>query len=342
MRKVLIVIVIFAVIVSIVLISVSVFKHQDIAMNFDIMRDTTYEENQNNAANLGMMTANDQYICFFDRKYGLISYDINKGQYTILDTVAGTSWLSQTPNHEVYYNILQIQDGWLYYAKNNERNRVQTGIWRVDLRTGRKEKIPTDQYDIGGCFSVNSDFILLQSYADELLILKGNHITELASDVKGFAVVKGYIYYAAKGGIFKQNAYYKEDAEMLHNNNLLEKGSGKFYVNNDKIYFTVKSDTEPYTYKLYIIENDTVAEIESVQFKERPKFVFYKEYVVSDLGIYTFKWEQLVKFEFSNSIIPVIVGGNLYAFSPNEINLQSVGEGWYKIDVDQLVNTAKM
>lgn len=337
MKKVFITIAILIAVVLAVLISVSVLKHPDIAMQFDTMRNTTDEENQNNACNLGMMAANEEYICFFDKKYGLVCYDIDSDQYTILGTVFGTSWLTQTPNNEVYYNILQIQDGCLYYAKNNQRNQAQTGIWKVDLKSKRKEQIPTNQYDSNGYFSVNGEFILLQAYLNQLFRLEGDNAIELASDVKGFAFVGENIYYADGGAIFKQNIYNEDTKKMICNNESLVKGCDKFYVNDSKIYFTSTPNVEPYIYGLYIIENDIVSEIAGVQFKKRPELVFYENYIVSNLGIYSSNWEQLVEFEYSDSISPVIVGGNLYAYSSNQIDLPSIGEGWYKIDIEKLI-----
>lgn len=350
-----IIILLIIVLGAILAISIILYMNQHLRhnMNFDIMRNTTDEENKNNAANYGTMVADENYICFYNigDKKGLVCYDIKQDEYSVIDSQS-----------DRVYNGLQIYDGWLYYEKYDIYNQYGDGDYKVNLKTKNKELIRRGNMNPRNFFQVCNPYIL--SYNSNLVRIADGKETELTSAISGFTTLDGYVYYDEYFdedyykeykkfpdyvNIVKQNIANPEDRTIIKDSEFTDDVFKRFFVHDNKIYVV--------SHNLFVIENDVMKKVENVSFQYEPNIVFYSNFIIANDEIYDSNWNLISRIEYKPDqekittkdflnikLEPQIVGGNLYIYceEPIKINLPEVGEGWYKLDIEKYLSQHKL
>jgi hypothetical protein len=183
-KKILTISICVAIVIAIIFIARYFYLHPRLEMNFDIMRDMTDEENKNNAANMGNMTANKDYVRFSSGQYGLVCYDIEKDLYTVLDGEKNKA-----------YDSLQIYDGVLFYRKSKFTDK--TDICKIDLASFRRENIYSYYGAMWGSrehFNIVDNIIIVKAMAS-LSKIENDEIIEICSFMRGFVTTNGYVYH---------------------------------------------------------------------------------------------------------------------------------------------------
>lgn len=325
-------------------------QHISFSMNFDNMRNPTDEENRNNAYNrtydARRMTADENYIVFSDQEAGLVGYEIKSGNYFVLEkgTRDGDN-----------YDSMQIYDGQLYYRKYDMFQNQD--IWRVDLETGKKEKlVDNNKHGIFmDYFNVYNDIIIsLQS--SDLFIYQGSTNAKIAENVSSFALLDDNLYFISDGALFCLNLLTNEKIPL----NYAIDGLGsvnRMFLHNNKIYIFRYSESSPYNpfldaviedNNVRCVEGDTTSNTYLSHTNMVMDAVFYDDYIITNAGIFDLDGKLIKEFEFGTTITPkgevidrivrpLIVGGNLYVYSEEVIDLPSVGNGWYKLDIESYI-----
>jgi hypothetical protein len=102
-------------------------------------------------------------------------------------------------------------------------------------------------------------------------------------------------------------------------------------------------------YEVYLIEDDKMEFITEINSAGNVYLVYYNGYIVTNEGIYTEDWKLVAPLDYGSQLKPLVVGGNVYIRKEEgivwpeeeearEINLPEVGEGWYKLDIEEYIN----
>ncbi len=337
------------IIISIVLISLFMVGCQSYEMNFTQMRNPTNEENYNNGYCYAEMAADENYICFVDEEGDLISYEINKNEYTVLDN------RYEMPNFNHDFLGLQIYDGELYYKKtppvvgHNEIVRVNLSSEERTVMTRKNAK------NTWGVFNVYDGKVVAVSEGQDLILSDGveEEVIYEGSVDFGFAISGDSLYFEEYGKLYKLNLQTKEIVDL----NIMLDESTRFnsmFVHKGDIYVMTESNDLPIQTLLGVVRDDEFIQLDSgltyYPYENDAGMVFYNDYIVCVSGIYDLDGNYIaeianvreevrdgkVYYMGEPSIQILVVGGNLYVYDgsgvldgKNDIDFEYVGTGWY-------------
>ncbi|MDL2238543.1 hypothetical protein LJC56_12090 [Christensenellaceae bacterium OttesenSCG-928-K19] len=340
---------VIAVVVTILIIWLEM-KYPNLNMDFDAMRNPINEENFNNMNSSADMAADENYVCFFHENYGLVCYDIKKDRYTTLHSRVGQNGLFSFPHFSVKYGKLQMKNGTLYYIREDVQNCEGNALWKVDLSTKEKECIWGDNITVFDNYLVLEDGYLIQSDYSRLYKIDENG-TQLINEIWGqFMVLNDCVYFIDSSG------KYPEEKEFVCKQSILKPSIKKnlglessqntywhYFKIHDSSVYVISAQTKNGNefesiseHSVYVIEDDELSYVG--EYSARHSGVtFFDDYIICEEGVFTLDWEKVADLSYLPRFNPVVVGGNLYVKSDDPLDLPRVGEDWYKLDVDQLI-----